>query len=88
MNKSGRAGHPAAAARGVSISYADAVVVRGGISEGEFSWPWLEGTSKRNESTPFRGYHAFAQAAARMAGRAQSVLEKHAEQGVRQIGGS
>jgi hypothetical protein len=87
MNKTGRGG-TGEAARGVSISYGDAVIVRGGIREGKFSWPWLEGTSQRNQSTPFGGYHAFAAAAARMADRAQQVLDKHAGQGARQMGGS
>ena len=31
----------------------------GTVSKGEYSAPWLEGTSKRNESTRFKGYHTF-----------------------------
>jgi hypothetical protein len=86
MNRSGRGG-TGQAAGGVRIAYADAVVVSGGIHEGEFSWPWLEGTSKRNQSTPFRGYHAFRLASRIVAKRARKTAQANLEDFIGQMGG-
>jgi hypothetical protein len=66
MNKSGRGG-TGAAAGGVKIHGEGANwVVSGGINEGVYAWPWLEGTSRRNQSTGFKGYHTFRRTRARM----------------------
>lgn len=60
MNRSGRGGTGRASA-GVVIkgSRFNDQIINGAIREGEYSWPWLEGTSSRNASTRFKGYHAF-----------------------------
>jgi hypothetical protein len=66
MDKSGRGG-TGAAAGGVSIAGdGDGMIIFGGIRKGEYSWPWLEGTSQRNQSTGFRGYHTFRRTRLRM----------------------
>jgi hypothetical protein len=66
MDKSGRGG-TGAAAGGVKLAGSgDNWVISGGISEGNYAWPWLEGTSKRNKSTQFAGYHTFRRTRARM----------------------
>lgn len=59
MDRSGRGGTGRAAA-GVKLytSNLQADIV-GETSEGEVWWPWLEGTSKRNFTTRFKGYHTF-----------------------------
>ncbi len=41
-------------------------VISGGVREGRYSWPWLEGTSRRNASTGFAGYGTFRRTRLRM----------------------
>jgi hypothetical protein len=66
MDKSGRGG-TGAAAGGVKVAGAGGqFVVSGGIREGEYAWPWLEGTSRRNQTTGFKGYHSFRRTTLRM----------------------
>ena len=65
FDKSGR--NTGAAADGVEvIGEGLNYVIRGGIRQGEYSWPWLEGTSKRNQTTGFKGYKTFSRTRARM----------------------
>ncbi|HEY6494945.1 MAG TPA: hypothetical protein VIZ43_16850 [Trebonia sp.] len=84
FDRSGRGGTGRAAA-GVEVrAEGSDRVIRGGISEGEYAWPWLEGTSRRNSDTSFRGYHTFRRTRLRMrkqAGQyAQDLLEKYLPQ--------
>jgi hypothetical protein len=60
MDKSGRGG-TGAAARGVLLFPIGIAAWRiyGAQIKGKVWWPWLEGDSKRNLSTKFKGYHAF-----------------------------
>jgi hypothetical protein len=52
--------HTGAAERHVRVySRAGAWYIAGESREGEVWWPWLEGTSKRNLSSRFKGYHTF-----------------------------
>lgn len=65
MTRSGR--ETGAAAEGVKVAGAGSKwVISGGVRKGEFSWPWLEGTSKRNQSTGFKGYKSFRRTRLRM----------------------
>lgn len=48
------------------------VVNDGGIVYG----PWLEGTSTRNKTTRFRGYHAFRKAAQRLGEQAPEIARR------------
>lgn len=65
MNKSGR--NTGAASAGVEMSGGNgAYVIKGGIRAGQYSWPWLEGTSRRNQSTGFKGYGTFRRTRLRM----------------------
>jgi hypothetical protein len=70
FNKSGRGGTGRAAdsvnIRGAGSSY----MVVGNSNAGEVWWPWLEGTSKRNFTTRFKGYHVFR--------LAQNIVNKRA----------
>ena len=81
-DKSGRGG-TGAAAEGVEgpTGGNGAYVIRGGIREGRYSWPWLEGDSKRNQSTGFKGYKTFRRTRLRMRKQvtpwAQAELEKY-----------
>jgi hypothetical protein len=64
FNKSGR-GKTGQAADHVKLRQVEMVATITGLSEtGVTWWPWLEGVSKRNESTRFRGYHTFRMASA------------------------
>jgi hypothetical protein len=65
FDKSGR--NTGAAADGVElVGQGRDWVIRGGIRQGEYSWPWLEGTSQRNTTTQFKGYKTFSRTRARM----------------------
>ena len=66
MDKSGRGG-TGAAASGVKLDgQGSSYLISGGIRQGEYAWPWLEGTSRRNKSTGFKGYHSFRRTRLRM----------------------
>jgi hypothetical protein len=87
MDKSGRGG-TGAAAGGVKISGEGANwVVSGGIREGEYAWPWLEGTSRRNQSTDFRGYHTFRRTRARMRKQVTPYAQKELALFIGRMGG-
>jgi len=65
MDRSGR--NTGAAAEGVKLTGAGtSYVISGGIREGEFSWPWLEGVSRRNVGNKFKGYKTFRRTRLRM----------------------
>jgi hypothetical protein len=65
FDKSGR--NTGAAAEGVKLTGAGtSYVISGGIEQGKFSWPWLEGTSQRNVGNSFKGYKTFRRTRLRM----------------------
>ena len=65
MTKSGS--DTGAAAEGVELAGSGMQwVISGGVREGRYSWPWLEGTSRRNASTGFAGYGTFRRTRLRM----------------------
>ena len=65
MTKSGS--DTGAAAEGVELAGSGMQwVISGGIREGRYAWPWLEGTSRRNASTGFAGYGTFRRTRLRM----------------------
>lgn len=47
---------------------------------------WLEGTSRRNETTRFKGYHLFARARTRFESYAQARFEQYLQPALRRIG--
>lgn len=81
FDRSGRGGTGRAAAGVEVLAEGSDRVIRGGIREGEYAWPWLEGTSERNTTTGFRGYHTFRRTRQRMrrqaAQYAQDLLGKY-----------
>jgi len=81
MDKSGRGGTGRAAGGVEIVGQGPNWVIRGGIREGQYAWPWLEGDSKRNQSTGFKGYHSFRRTRLRLrrqAGpRIGEVLQKY-----------
>lgn len=64
FNRTGRGtGHYASVISTRQVSpYNDQLINDGGIVYG----PWLEGASKRNQSTRFKGYHAFRRTRTRL----------------------
>lgn len=59
MDRSGRGG-TGRAAEGVRVIRSNLESrIWGDMKQGEVWWPWLEGVSKRNNATRFKGYHTF-----------------------------
>lgn len=87
MDKSGRGG-TGAAASGVKLTgEGSTYVVSGGVSKGVYAWPWLEGTSKRNKSTQFAGYHTFRRTRSRMRRQVRPYAEAELAKFIEQMGG-
>ena len=90
FNVSGR-GKGAAGASVASVSYRVAdmqAVVTGTSKKGEVWWPWLEGTSKRNRSTRFKGYHTFFRTRLRLARELQALIAPQLAAYLRKMGGA
>lgn len=73
MNKSGRGGTGRAAAHVHARNEGGSWKVVGESEAGETWWPWLEGETKRNFTTRFRGYHTFRMTAGILNKRAKRV---------------
>lgn len=88
MDKSGRGGTGRAAAGVQVLDRGEFTkVIWGDMVEGQVWWPWLEGTSKRNRSTGFKGYHAFRTERFRLGHYAPQVLEAKLAERIGEIGG-
>ena len=88
MDKSGRGG-TGAAAEGVKVTGGNgAYVISGGISKGKYAWPWLEGTSKRNSSSKFKGYHTFKRTRQRMRTQVTPYAQAKLQEYLAQMGGA
>lgn len=87
FDKSGR--NTGAAADGVElIGQGRDWVIRGGIRAGSYSWPWLEGESKRNQSTQFKGYHTFRRTRGRLRRQMTPVAQQLLDEFIVRMGGS
>jgi hypothetical protein len=87
FDRSGR--NTGAAAGGVElIGSGRDWVIRGGIRAGEYSWPWLEGTSQRNQTTGFRGYRTFSRTRARMRRQVTPWAQAELDEFIGRMGGS
>jgi hypothetical protein len=76
------------AAEGVKLSGGNGQwVISGGISKGKYAWPWLEGTSKRNQSTGFKGYKTFSRTRARIRKQATPFAESRLQEYIGRMGG-
>lgn len=86
FDKSGR--NSGAAADGVELVGQGAnYVIRGGIRAGQYSWPWLEGTTQRNTTTQFKGYKTFSRTRARMRKQVTPFAQAELEKFVAAMGG-
>ena len=61
--------------------------IPGPTIEGVTWSPWLEGTSKRNESTRFKGYGLFRKTAARLRKRAPEIGQQELDKILPEMGG-
>ena len=64
-----------------------AYTILGGIREGKYAWPWLEGTSKRNASTGFKGYKSFSRTTLRMRKQVTPFAQARLEEYLARMGG-
>jgi hypothetical protein len=77
-----------AAAEGAVLAGGNgAYTITGGIREGRYAWPWLEGTSRRNQSTGFGGYHTFRRTALRMRKQVTPFAQQRLEEYLARMGG-
>ena len=76
------------AAEGVQLTGAGTSYrIFGGISEGRYSWPWLEGVSQRNTSTGFKGYRSFRRTRLRLRKQAPAALQPIIDEFTARMGG-
>lgn len=76
------------AAEGVKMAGGNgSYIISGGISEGKYAWPWLEGDSKRNQSTGFKGYHTFRRTRMRMRKQIPVYAQTRIEEFLLRMGG-
>ena len=87
MDRSGRGGTGRAAAGVITRRRPYGWLIYGDMIKGQVWWPWLEGSSKRNSDTRFRGYHTFRKESARLRATAGDVMEKHLAEHIRSMGG-
>lgn len=86
MTKSGS--DTGAAAGGVEMhGSGGAYVISGGIRQGEYAWPWLEGTSQRNTSTGFKGYGTFRRTRLRMRKQVTPFAQARLDEFIGRMGG-
>lgn len=86
MVRSGR--HTGAFAENIHVTTRGrALVIPGPMIKGTTWAPWLEGTSKRNRDSRFKGYHLFRRTAAALRARARAVTQKRLDEYLGQMGG-
>jgi hypothetical protein len=88
MNKTGRA-HGAFENALNAVEEAPGMVrIKGPMITGVVWSPWLEGTSKRNRSTKFGGYHLFAGTRQQLDERAPEIGQRELDKVMPRIGGT
>jgi hypothetical protein len=87
MNKSGRGGKGIAAEHVTYRAAEMTATIIGTSQKGVTWWPWLEGTSKRNQSTRFGGYHTFRMATGIMRKRIKTLANKLMPEYLERMGG-
>jgi hypothetical protein len=86
MNKTGR-GRGGFRANLHTMRQERGVVIRGPMIEGVTWAPWLEGTSKRNRSTGFGGYHLFRKTRGQLDREAAQIAQRELQPYLEQLGG-
>lgn len=88
MNKSGRARGGFEGALRVERRTPSETRVKGPQERGVAWAPWLEGTSKRNESTRFKGYGLFAKTRAELQKKAADIGQRQLDALIGEMGGT
>lgn len=88
MNKSGRARGAFENALRTERRSPSETRVAGPQQRGVAWAPWLEGTSKRNESSHFKGYHLFAKTRAELEKKAQEIGQRELDRLLGEMGGA
>lgn len=86
MDRSGRATGAHAGSISVRAQGADQVV-QGDSTSGAIWWPWLEGTSHRNTTTGFGGYHVFRKTRLKMRKTYVALAQEELEKFIGRMGG-
>ena len=87
MDKTGRA-HGGFQENLKTVTRGPAVAIPGPTIKGTTWAPWLEGTSKRNESTGFKGYRLFRTTRAQLDRQATEIAETRLPPYLRELGGA
>jgi hypothetical protein len=87
MNKTGRARGGFQESLHIVRKSAGAVRIPGPQEKGVVWASWLEGTSKRNRSTKFKGYHLFKQTRAELDDRAEEIGQQELDKLIGGMGG-
>ena len=87
MDKTGRATGAFQRELHAVQSSRNTVIVRGPQEKGVAWSPWLEGTTERNRSTRFKGYHLFRKTRQQLDDKAPDIGQRELEKLLPQIGG-
>jgi hypothetical protein len=87
LDKSGRAHGAFQSMLQVTRVSVSQTMVRGPQERGVVWSPWLEGTSSRNESTGFKGYHLFRKTRQQLQKRAPQIGEQVLSEVIGEMGG-
>jgi hypothetical protein len=88
FDRSGRGGTGRASAGVLLTERPGGYRIFGEMNSGQVWWPWLEGSTSRNRTTRFKGYHTFSKTAKRLDQIAADTLEKHLRAHLSEIGGA
>ena len=86
MNRSGRA-HGAFQEHLHAVTKGPVATIAAPMITGVTWGPWLEGTSKRNDSTGFKGYHLFRKTRLQLQKRAPEVGQRELDRIMPELGG-
>jgi hypothetical protein len=85
MNKTGRS--TGGFRTNLHVLQGSTVRIRGGLVTGTTWAPWLEGTSRRNSTTSFKGYHLFRKTRLELDRKAGEIAEAKLQDYLPQLGG-
>lgn len=86
MDKSGKATGAAAAGVGL-FPITGGWRIFGAMEKGHVWWPWLEGVSKRNVGSKFKGYHAFRATTFKLRKQMPAIAELRLREYLPKMGG-
>jgi hypothetical protein len=87
MDKTGRA-HGGFQSNLNVVQAGPVATIKGPMITGVVWSPWLEGTSKRNSSTRFKGYHLFRKTRQELQRRAPEIGQRELDKVMPRIGGA